>query len=102
MWAGSWTTILMASHNFFPFIFVMCCTGVVETPLWRTFLVIWLLLLALRICSVVQFRQSRVPRKLVVVVNTKDHTGFVRHCLVTRKFAATLANQPTISHLNSF
>ena len=60
MWGGSWTTILMASHNFFPFNFVMCCTGVVETPLWRTFLVIWLLLLALRICSVVQFRYGDI------------------------------------------
>ncbi|XP_066372599.1 uncharacterized protein [Miscanthus floridulus] len=39
-------------------------------------------------------------RKLAATVNTKDHTGFVGHCPVTRKFAATLANQPTISHLD--
>ncbi|XP_066355187.1 protein PELOTA 1-like [Miscanthus floridulus] len=38
-------------------------------------------------------------RKLAAAVNTKDHTGFVGHYPVTRKFAATLANQPTISHL---
>ncbi|PAN22264.1 hypothetical protein PAHAL_4G007500 [Panicum hallii] len=40
-----------------------------------------------------------LSEKPVAAVNAKDQAGFVGHRPVTRKFAATLANQPTTAHL---
>ncbi|XP_066364239.1 cyclin-B2-2-like isoform X2 [Miscanthus floridulus] len=40
-----------------------------------------------------------LSEKPAAAVNTKDQAGFVGHRPVTRKFAATLANQPTVAHL---
>ncbi|PUZ59012.1 hypothetical protein GQ55_4G007600 [Panicum hallii var. hallii] len=40
-----------------------------------------------------------LSEKPVAAVNAKDQAGFVGHRPVTRKFAASLANQPTTAHL---
>ncbi|RLN12908.1 cyclin-B2-2-like [Panicum miliaceum] len=40
-----------------------------------------------------------LSEKPVAAVNAKDQAGFVGHRPVTRKFAATLASQPTTAHL---
>ncbi|RCV23274.1 hypothetical protein SEVIR_4G298800v4 [Setaria viridis] len=40
-----------------------------------------------------------LSEKPTAAVHTKDQAGFVGHRPVTRKFAATLANQPTTAHL---